>query len=108
MKWLAIVLCLALFCVGLIQSAPSKDSSEELKNVSSRVKRFSIFATKVKREAKEDKKIKTKKAKHEAKGDKKIKAKKVKHEAKGDKKKGTLARDFMKAFKTGAKASKKQ
>ncbi|RCN51654.1 hypothetical protein ANCCAN_02322 [Ancylostoma caninum] len=93
MKWLAIVLCLALFCVGLIQSAPSKDSSEELKNVSSRVKRFSIFATKVKREAKEDKKIK---------------AKKAKHEAKGDKKKGTLARDFMKAFKTGAKASKKQ
>ncbi|RCN25952.1 hypothetical protein ANCCAN_28331 [Ancylostoma caninum] len=56
MKWLAIVLCLALFCVGLIQSVPSKDSSEELKNVSSRVKRFSIFATKVKREAKEDKK----------------------------------------------------
>ncbi|RCN51651.1 hypothetical protein ANCCAN_02319 [Ancylostoma caninum] len=54
MKWLAIVLCLALFCIGIIQSAPLKDSSKELKNVSSRVK-LSPHST-VKREAKEDKK----------------------------------------------------
>ncbi|EPB80277.1 triacylglycerol lipase [Ancylostoma ceylanicum] len=39
MKWFAIALCIALFCVGLIESAPSSSSSEEAMKFRRRLKR---------------------------------------------------------------------
>ncbi|RCN38185.1 hypothetical protein ANCCAN_15909 [Ancylostoma caninum] len=107
MKWLAIALCVALFCVGLIQSEPAKDSSEELKKVSSKVKRaVEGLNSKVKLEAAKDKPKKAKRAVEELNSKVKLeaakdKAKKAKREAKGDEKKDTVRTED--AFKTEAK-----
>ncbi|EYC04596.1 hypothetical protein Y032_0087g2103 [Ancylostoma ceylanicum] len=47
MKWFVIALCIALFCVGLIESAPTTSSSEVVMKFRKRLKRAFEEASKV-------------------------------------------------------------
>ncbi|KAL6728701.1 hypothetical protein Aduo_010444 [Ancylostoma duodenale] len=51
MKWFAIVVCVALFCFGLVESAPSKKSDTLARDW---MKGLKSGAKKAKREAKKD------------------------------------------------------